>query len=268
LFIFIIISFEIGINQFHNDYSDGEKQPMKNILFLFTVLLCALLMPGISAAEPAGSESLPETSPKAKPATTTDASSLNSHEEILAKLEVRYNAADFTASFSQESTLKALDITDTAAGKVWFKHPGMMRWEYEHPEKYAIISDGKNLWIYRPEDNQVVIGDAMAYFSNGKGASFLSNFNLVQDAYMVSVSEPAKNDQYTLKLVPKQKQMDLSAIFLNIEKKSFDIKSVLTLNDYGDETRIEFSDSIFEDLDASLFNFRIPPGADILKLDE
>ncbi|MBC2713727.1 MAG: outer membrane lipoprotein carrier protein LolA [Desulfobacteraceae bacterium] len=245
---------------------------MKNILFLVSFILCVSVMTGISTSEPIGTEApseasmktSPETSPKAPPVT----SSLNSHEEILEKLETRYNAADFSAAFSQESTLKALDITDTAAGKVWFKHPEMMRWEYERPEKYAIISDGKNLWIYRPEDNQVVIGNAMTYFGNGKGASFLSNFKLVQDAYTVSVAKPANDGQYTLKLVPKQKQIDLSAIFLNIEKKSFDIKSVLTLNDYGDETRIEFSDLIFEDLDASLFNFRIPPGADILKLDE
>ena len=191
-----------------------------------------------------------------------------SAEQLIGKLETRYNAADFSACFFQESTLKALNITDTASGKVWFKHPGMMRWEYESPEKYAIISDGKNLWIYRPEDNQVVIGDAMTYFSNGKGASFLSNFKLVQDAYTVGIATPKKYVHYTLKLVPMEKQLDLSAIFLNIEKKSFDIKSVLTLNDYGDETRIEFSDLKFEDLDASLFNFRMPPGADILKLDE
>ena len=93
-----------------------------------------------------------ETSAKTSP----DASSI-SKEKILEKLEVRYNTADFSADFFQESTLKALDITDTASGKVWFKHPGMMRWEYKTPENYAIISDGKNLWIYRPEDNQVVI---------------------------------------------------------------------------------------------------------------
>ncbi len=259
------------IRQSDDDFLEsfyGNHLPMKNILFLFTLLLCVTVLPGISASETAGSESLPETSPIAAPIAAPDTSSLSSHEEILEKLETRYNAADFSANFSQESTLKALDITDTASGKAWFKHPGMMRWEYESPEKYAIISDGTNLWIYRPEDNQVVIGDAMAYFSNGKGASFLSNFKLVQDAYTVSVAEPAKDDQHTLKLVPKQKQMDLSAIYLNIDKQSFDIKSVLTLNDYGDETRIEFSDSVFDELDASLFNFRIPPGADILKLDE
>ncbi len=229
---------------------------MKNKSALFTFIVCIFLL-----VRPCfGQNTLPAASPNQPPSLSV--------KQIIEKLETRYNAADFSANFSQESTLKALDITDTAAGKVWFKHPGMMRWEYEQPEKYAIISDGKNLWIYRPEDNQVVIGDAMAYFSNGKGASFLSNFKLVQDAYMVSVAKPANDGQYTLKLVPNQKQMDLSAIFLNIEKNSFDIKSVLTLNDFGDETRIEFSDLIFDDLDESLFNFRIPPGADILKLDE
>ncbi|PIP39370.1 MAG: lipoprotein carrier protein LolA [Desulfobacterales bacterium CG23_combo_of_CG06-09_8_20_14_all_51_8] len=191
-----------------------------------------------------------------------------SHETLLEKLGARYNAADFSARFHQESLLKALDITDKAAGKVWFKHPGMMRWEYEQPEKYAIISDGKTLWIYRPEDNQVVIGDAMTYFSNGKGASFLSNFKLVQDAYTVTLAEPDNDDRYTLKLVPRKKQLDLAAIFLNVDKRTFDIKSVRTLNDYNDETRIEFSDLKFEATDPDLFHFRIPPGADILKLDE
>lgn len=203
-----------------------------------------------------------------EPETSADLAPPASYEAILEKLEARYNAADFSARFDQESHLKALDITDTAAGKVWFKHPGMMRWEYEHPEKYAIISDGKTLWIYRPEDNQVIIGDAMAYFSNGKGASFLSNFKLVQDAYTVSLTEPDQDDRHSLKLVPQKKQLDLAAIFLNINKNSFDIESVRTLTDYGDETRIEFSDLKFEATDPDLFHFRIPPGADILKLEE
>ncbi|MDO9265166.1 MAG: outer membrane lipoprotein chaperone LolA [Desulfosalsimonadaceae bacterium] len=227
------------------------------IFFIFfTFIFCRLSAPGMVAAQN------PDATPTAEP------SSAGLREDIIKNLEKRYNTADFSARFSQESALKALDIKDTASGKVWFKHPGMMQWEYEQPEKYAIISDGKTLWIFRPEDNQVVIGDAMTYFGNGKGASFLSNFNLVQDTYTVSVAAPANPDQYTLKLVPRQKQLDLSAIFLNIDKASFEIKSVVTLNEYGDETRIEFRDLVFEPLDASLFNFQIPAGAEVLKMDE
>jgi len=233
---------------------------MKKILFCVILIVgCGLIIcfgPEIFASETME----PEIS-------ATPAASL-SHETLLEKLGQRYNTADFSARFDQESLLKALDITDTASGKVWFKHPGMMRWEYERPEKYAIISDGKTLWIYRPEDNQVVIGDAMTYFSNGKGASFLSNFKLVQDAYMVSLAEPDRDGRYTLKLVPQKKQLDLAAIFLNINQKTYDIESVRTLTDYGDETHIEFSDLKFEATDPDLFHFQIPPGSDILRLEE
>ena len=166
--------------------------------------LCLVLMffsPGLSIAQEPGH------------LTTQELPSTLLPEQIIEKLEKRYAAADFSATFFQESTLKAMDITDTATGKVWFKHPGMMRWEYETPEKYAIISDGQTLWIYRPDDNQVVIGDAMAYFGNGKGASFLSNFKLVQDAYTVSVVKSVKGDQHTLKLEPAKNSLTYQPFF-------------------------------------------------------
>lgn len=189
--------------------------------------------------------------------------------EVIETLGNRFNAADFSAHFTQESTLKAMDIKDTAKGRAWFKHPGMMRWEYETPEKYAIVTDGKTLWIYRPEDNQVVVGDAMTYFSNGKGASFLSNFKLVKEAFTVSLAKPEDESHYTLKLVPHQKQLDLSEILLNIDRQSFDIESVVSINAYEDETRIIFSDLTFEpNMDPALFHFQIPPGADVVKLDQ
>src|SRR5262245_45844177 len=38
---------------------------------------------------------------------------------------------DFTASFRQDYTYKAFKRTQTSTGKVLFKKPGMMRWEYE-----------------------------------------------------------------------------------------------------------------------------------------
>lgn len=230
--------------------------------FFLIILLMACMIIGFGSEFGVSASETTESEVSASPAPSM------THEAILEKLEARYNAADFSARFNQESLLKALDISDTASGRVWFKHPGMMRWEYDHPEKYAIISDGTTLWIYRPEDNQVVIGDAMAYFSNGKGASFLSNFKLVQDAYTVTLAEPQREGQYTLKLVPQKKQLDLAAIFLNINQNTYDIESVHTVTDFNDETHIEFSDLKFETTSPDLFHFQIPPNADILRIEE
>jgi outer membrane lipoprotein carrier protein len=190
-------------------------------------------------------------------------------EKVMDGLIERFGSADFSADFFQESTLSALDIQDTATGRVWIKHPGMMRWEYETPESYAIITDGETLWIYRPLDRQVVIGNAMAYFGDGKGASFLSNIALIQEAFTVSLAPPAGEGLYTLRLEPHQKQLDLDEIYVNIDKATFDIVAVRTLNAYGDETRLEFENLEFsENMAEDLFHFQPPAGMDVLKLEE
>lgn len=190
-------------------------------------------------------------------------------EEIMGRLVQRFGSADFSADFSQESTLAALDIQDTATGRVWIKHPGRMRWEYATPETHAIITDGKTLWIYRPEDRQVIIGDALAYFGDGKGASFLSNIRLISEAFTVSVAPPAGEGRYTLRLVPHRKQLDLNEIYLNIDKTTFDIVGVLTINAYDDQTRLEFKNLRFsDDIAEDLFHFQPPAGTDVLKLEE
>ncbi len=230
---------------------------MKKFLILPFIYGCLFL----SASASAAGQNLPPQIPKKE----TPAPSL---EEIIDTLDRRFSAADFSASFVQESTLKAMGITDTAKGKVWFKHPGMMRWAYESPEPYAIITDGKTLWIYRPQDNQVMVGDALTYFSNGKGASFLSNFKLVRETFQVSFIEPADAEHYTLKLIPRQKQLDLTEIHLNIDKRSFDIDNVVSLNAYGDATRIFFSNLAFEPgMDPAMFRFQPPKGADVVELE-
>jgi len=187
--------------------------------------------------------------------------------EIIGKLESKYNNADIKAAFSQESTLEAMDITDRATGRVWFKHPGMMRWEYETPDEHAIITDGDTLWIHRPADNQVVVGDALAYFGNGKGASFLSNIELIKEEFAVEKLSSQKPGFYTLKLTPREKTLDLKQILLHIEEESSLIRHVVTENAYEDKTRITFENIEFpESIPSEKFQFDIPPGADVMEM--
>jgi len=41
------------------------------------------------------------------------------------------------------------------SGTVFFKRPGLMRWEYESPEQKLFIVDHKNVWFYVPYDHSV-----------------------------------------------------------------------------------------------------------------
>jgi outer membrane lipoprotein carrier protein len=190
-------------------------------------------------------------------------------EQILDRLEQHYTGKSFTAEFSQESTLKAMDITDFATGKVYVRYPGMMRWEYEKPEKQIIITDGYKLWIYRPDDNQVMTGSAPAFFSDGKGASFLSDIKLIRKKFDISLLQSKDDFFYELELRPLEKTLDVDDIHISITKKTFTVIRVMTYNSYGDENRIELINQKFNvKLADSLFSFDIPPGADVLQIDK
>ena len=190
-------------------------------------------------------------------------------DKIINKVEKKYVLAGFSACFVQESTLKAMDITDSASGKITVKRPSKMRWEYEKPDRQIIVTDGKDLWVYRPDDNQVMIGKFPSFFGDGKGASFLSDIKLIRQQFNITLENTANNDYYILKLLPLKKTNDLSYITLSISKKTFYLEEIVTYNAYSDETRIKLIDiKLLENPDDSIFIFNIPYGTDVLKLDE
>ncbi|MFQ5483953.1 MAG: outer membrane lipoprotein carrier protein LolA [Desulfobacterales bacterium] len=190
-------------------------------------------------------------------------------DEVIAKVEERYRGANFSARFYQASTLKAVEITDTAKGRVYIKYPGMMRWEYETPEKQIILTDGMRLWVYRPEENQVTVGKAPSFFGEGKGASFLSDIKRVRKYFDAVMEKRDRNKNYVLKLLPKKEMAGVSEIYLTVNRNRFEVVRIITRNIYHDETRIDLTGLKFEQkLDAALFRFDIPDGVDVLRFDE
>ena len=53
------------------------------------------------------------------------------------------------------------------------KKGGKMRWDYKSPAPQQIVSDGKSLWVYTPELNQVNKGEAPKALA-GPAGSFLA----------------------------------------------------------------------------------------------
>lgn len=193
----------------------------------------------------------------------------NPIDAILDRVEKRYSGEGFGADFLQESTIKAMQITDFARGKVYVKYPGMMRWEYQEPEPQIIITDGIKLWIYRPEEKQVMTGSAPTFFRDGKGASFLSDIKILREKFDIAMDTTAEELFYRISLYPREKNLEVSEIRLAVDKETYTIARVVTVNQYGDETHIELINHRFNvKLDDSMFSFEIPPGVDVLKIDE
>jgi len=56
------------------------------------------------------------------------------------------------AEFEQTRYTRLYDRYDRATGKVVFKKPGMMRWDYAQPNGQVFVSNGKKLLIYQPPE--------------------------------------------------------------------------------------------------------------------
>ncbi len=190
-------------------------------------------------------------------------------DNIIAGMETRYSGKGFSVTFFQESMLKAMQISDTAEGRLVVKKPGKMRWEYILPDPQTIITDGKTMWIHRPADNQVMVGRAPAFFGEGRGAGFLSDIRQIRKGFGVEVLPHKNNSHYRLKLTPKQPTPDIAEIFLSVDKTSYQVDQVLTLNSYGDETKISLDNYKFNlDPEDALFSMEIPDGVDVVELDQ
>ncbi len=189
-------------------------------------------------------------------------------DTIVAGVEARYNVPGFTADFDQESILKAMAVTDTASGRMMVRQPGKMRWEYLVPDPQTIITDGNDLWVYRPEENQVMVGKAPALFGGGKGAGFLSDIKTIRKNFQITLEPSEDLDLFRLKLVPNRSTVDLMALYLDIAQHTFDLIQITTVNVYGDETRIQLKNFDFNAAPSeALFRFEVPPGADVVQMN-
>ena len=190
-------------------------------------------------------------------------------EKIISGIEQRYEGPGFSATFFQESMLKAMQITDTAEGRLTVKRPGKMRWEYAIPEQQIIITNGNHLWVYRPLDHQVMVGQAPEFFGQGKGAGFLADIRQIRKSFKIKMAAAENDKYYRLEMRPLKPAPELVDIIISVAKATFQVDQVITHNAYGDETRIVLENYRFNlDPDEALFNFDIPDGTDVIQLEK
>ena len=190
-------------------------------------------------------------------------------EEIVAKVqEVYQKTEDFKAEFTQESTLKSLNKTQVAKGKIYFKNPGKLRWDYNDPNKQEIVTDGKTLWMYIWQDKQVIISELSNAYRSNISTFFLSGMGNLKRDFDIKLVEPTLHSEgkgYLLRLVPKKPQPNLNELFLLIDKVNFQVVETYFYDFYGNLIRIKFKNPIINrGLSDSIFVFTIPEGVEVV----
>lgn len=193
----------------------------------------------------------------------------NSAEAIVDRLQKSYDAtADFTADFRQETEVKTLNRTLKASGKVSFKRPGKMLWRYDEPKRQFVLADGKHLYFYQPEQNQVIKSPLKNAFRGDIPLSFLLGLGNLKKEFNAALKSTDEKS-YVLRLEPKGEAGGFSEILLAVDKSTSDILWVSIRDAAANLTTIRFSGMRKGvGLNDSLFQVQIPSGADVVELGQ
>jgi len=193
-------------------------------------------------------------------------------ETVLIEIQNRYEKTnDFEANFVQEYISKIMRQPNRGEGKVYFKKRGMMRWDYTVPNQ-KLISDGHTLWYYQPEEKQVLVSEVSSVLKENTPLSFLAGEgNLSRDFNLLNLNESVsqKENNYVVELAPKKSLVTLAKLTLTVDKKTYTVLQADVFDELGNVTRTRFIDIKTNiGLSNSFFLFTIPPGAEVIKMQE
>jgi outer membrane lipoprotein carrier protein len=186
---------------------------------------------------------------------------------IVDRIQAFYEAAsDVRGHFAQRVEL-AMGNVEEARGTFFLKRPGMMRWEYEHPERRLLVTDGVTLWAYTPADRQVIVQELKAAVTP-LPFDFLVGAGKLTEQFVVQQSTAA-GDCYRLVLVPRRPDPHLAEMEMVVTGTSLHVRSLTLRDPYQNRTAIRFSRlQVNSDLPSDVFSFVPPPGVKILRAEE
>ncbi len=188
-----------------------------------------------------------------------------SEQQALDSIQRQYEkVSTFEADFTQRSYVKMMNQTHSVKGTVKIKKPGKMKWVYGAPDTQILISDGKNLWLYVPDEEQATKVPVESIYSSNTPALFLAGKGKLTRSFNVeSVSEENRNILVTL--VPKNEDQGLARLILHANKKNYQITGSTVYDKLGNKTDIRFSRiRINREIPEEQFQLKTPPGVEIL----
>jgi len=164
--------------------------------------------------------------------------------------------------FTQQVTRGQAQAAPPSSGTFFFERPGKFRWIYAKPYEQVLVADGERLFLYDKDLNQVTVKKVTAALP-ASPASILFGGNEFERDFVVTDAGTRDGIEW-LKAVPRAKDSQFERIEIGF-RDGAPVAMVLA-DSFGQVSRLAFSR--FERnarLDAQLFRFVPPAGADVLE---
>lgn len=167
-----------------------------------------------------------------------------------------------TASFVQVVRSRDGQISSRATGTLSIARPDRFRWDYRQPYQQVIVADGKRLWLYDADLDQVTVRP-LASGLGSTPAMLLSGAGSVADGFTAGPID-RDGDWTWCRLLPKSRGSDFDSVSLGFDAKGRLVAMQLA-DKLGQRTELVFSDVVLNGSVApATFEFKPPKGADVI----
>lgn len=171
------------------------------------------------------------------------------------------NVQTISAEFSQEVLDPQQNTIQSSSGTMLLSRPGRFRWDYTKPYKQLIVADGKRVWLYDVDLEQVTIKKVDAVLGNAPALLLSGNTPLEENFDMLDLGE--KDGRFWIQLKPIRNDTGFESMTLAFGKTELE---AMELHDsLGNLTRLNFKNIKRNiDIDEAQFNFTPPEGVDVI----
>jgi len=152
------------------------------------------------------------------------------------------------------------------------KKPGLMRWEYREPEIKLFVADGRNTYLYTPEDRQVLVQRFTAADLHSTPLEFLLGQGDILRSFDASWEPDAGSKaagSLLLRLVPRVPEAGYAYVVIDCDRDSYDIDRIVIHERTGNTSEFVLSNlKTNVKIDNKQFQFKIPKGVEVVRLDE
>ncbi|MCS7279401.1 MAG: outer membrane lipoprotein carrier protein LolA [Thermodesulfobacteriaceae bacterium] len=162
-------------------------------------------------------------------------------EEVLDQIQLFYQQINtLKAEFLQETRFPSGKI-ETRTGKLWMKKPGRLRWEYLSPEKFIILSDGKNFYLHYPEEQQTFSYSIHEYPASQLILGFMNGLRDLKKDLRLESFKILEKDFWEIHFVPNFKDnLNIAKIILIVTSNKGEVKQIQVVYTTGERVKINF----------------------------
>ncbi|EIJ33075.1 Outer-membrane lipoprotein carrier protein [Thiothrix nivea DSM 5205] len=166
------------------------------------------------------------------------------------------------SAFTQQVIDDKGELRQSSSGNVFLSRPGKFRWEYAAPDKHEIVADGKNVWVYDVELDQVTVKPMNKALSAAPVAMLLQK-QPVDKQFSVQAMDADNSTLEWFRLTPKKQDSDFTTMDLGVGNNG--VEEMILGDKFGQQTYIKFQGVRTNiNIDNSRFSFTPPKGVDVV----